>query len=395
MDLGDIPEHILLNIFESACTDGGATGAALSATSHEVAELSAGYRYQSIALSGVDQLEAFINSPGPKQRVPLNIQHLFLCDRERKRASDRIGYPRAVTKQRATKKRERAKQRYADRAEKDADDALKFADGLKRILGNCRNSLRTLTVVLFNPTDSTQSEILNHLWSWTYPELTDLSLRLCDTRQFPKGLGFQATLLPALERLHFASATSLMVIAPDWDEPPTEPMYTETQLVRFLREVGQIASLSCIRLSDVKGTEWIEVYLAKLLNLRFPADTSHGMPPAYLMNAVPKIEFRFPTKLRIGLQIWNGVGRAIRESYGFLPLKLRKIAVEKRQFLADVIELRRTERDLYPNEPRVSYLGAVKERSYDVWMNEWLERQQTESGIARELMLVPDDEDED
>jgi len=119
------------------------------------------------------------------------------------------------------------------------------------------------------------------------------------------------------------------------------------------------------------------------------------MPPAYLMNAAPKIEFKFPTKLRIGLQIWNGVGRAIRESYGFLPLKMRKIAVAKRQFLADVIELRRTERDLYPEEPRVSYLGAAKERSYDVWMNEWLERQQTESGIARELMLVPDDEDEE
>ncbi|TFK48736.1 hypothetical protein OE88DRAFT_497023 [Heliocybe sulcata] len=390
MQLVDLPVYILSDIFKSACTDGGATGAALSCTSRDIAKFTEPYRYHSVALSGFVQLTAFLDSADVERRAELQMHHLFLCDREKERASDRSGYPAAVGQEAEASVRRRAERQYATRAEEDEKEAMAFEYGLCDIPEKCCKSLRTLSLVLFNPTESKSSTIAC-LLDRSYPRLTDVSLRLSDTTQSLLLAEFEMEYLSALERLHFASAASLMDIAPDFDDG--QLVCRETRLVNFLEMICQIAAIKCIRLSDVKGREGIAAYLVKMLHLEFPSDTDYQMPEAYLVDAAPVIHLPFPSRLRIGLQTWNGVGLTAHDAYGFRPFKMRKITEEGRQFLASAIERRRMEHALHPNEPRIYDLGTANERSYDYWMKEWLERQQEDSATLREMMLIPEDEE--
>ncbi|PCH35248.1 hypothetical protein WOLCODRAFT_145729 [Wolfiporia cocos MD-104 SS10] len=80
--MNECPIEVWTRICSLACTDGGATGAALAQASRYLYDASQCVRLQSIALVGVDQMESFL---GMLEHTPPNlrcVRHLYIAGRD-------------------------------------------------------------------------------------------------------------------------------------------------------------------------------------------------------------------------------------------------------------------------------------------------------------------------
>ncbi|KAF8643555.1 hypothetical protein AX16_008943 [Volvariella volvacea WC 439] len=76
----DFPPELWLEIFSFACTDGGCTGCSLSLVSRTFNKLSSPYRYQSLAICGLEQLVSLLKVLKVKAQQDiggLNVKYLF------------------------------------------------------------------------------------------------------------------------------------------------------------------------------------------------------------------------------------------------------------------------------------------------------------------------------
>ncbi|EPQ54794.1 hypothetical protein GLOTRDRAFT_139287 [Gloeophyllum trabeum ATCC 11539] len=374
--LDNLPESIISKILSLACKDGGASGCSLSRTSRYIASLALPYLYQSVALSGVDQITRFLESPRVASSKNLPIRHLFVCDRQRSMAGDRCQYPLGPRHPVLPAHKRILERRYDVVRERHEADASEFAKKLVAVIlklsaKGTNRSLQTLSLIFFNPaTDDV-------VWSAT--------------------LNVPTPRLPELRRIHFATARSLMHIEKAWEENGTQPEYTVTDEVLFLAALCKMPRVSHLRISEIKlGAAGAGAYLARMLGLDFPPGRDAQVPLDYMIDAVPQLKFRDPARMSIAVETWSGNSRIQQRKYRFPPLTERKITVEERDFFRDAIltASHSTPQDesgaphKVQTKPRIYDLGKHAEHKYDEWWREWLKRQQTNADDERAAILL-------
>ncbi|KAJ7290702.1 hypothetical protein C8J57DRAFT_1611893, partial [Mycena rebaudengoi] len=78
--MDNVPPEIHMKIYRYACTDDGSTGSSLSSVSKRVREISAEYRYQSIAVCGPAALTGILQALRDVPERLRRIQYLFIYD---------------------------------------------------------------------------------------------------------------------------------------------------------------------------------------------------------------------------------------------------------------------------------------------------------------------------
>ncbi|KAI0643376.1 hypothetical protein C8Q79DRAFT_883161, partial [Trametes meyenii] len=169
-----LPLEIHAHIFEFACIDDGTTARSLALVSRYVREVAAPYLYQSIAISGMEQMSEIV---GRLDVIPPHlrrIRHLFLSDWTHSQAKERVV---------------RASEEAQDRYEAEKTLAL-------RILALAAPTLETLAVVVSCP--YTGPSVLGSLFSTPLPHLVDLAVHgFYPFPHVPRSV-------PRLERLHLS-----------------------------------------------------------------------------------------------------------------------------------------------------------------------------------------------
>lgn len=160
------PPELHAYIFAFACSDGGYTVKALSLVSKYFRDVARPYLYQSLSLSGVDQImvaaSKLENTP-PHLR---QIQHLFISDESQRRNDHQLG------------------KHICDME----------ANSIMRILTLAAPTLRTLAFVTTCP--STGTSLIGRLFRISFPSLMELTIS--GFYPFPSLPGK----MPMLERLH-------------------------------------------------------------------------------------------------------------------------------------------------------------------------------------------------
>ncbi|KAI0710743.1 hypothetical protein C8Q76DRAFT_738611 [Earliella scabrosa] len=169
-----LPLELHAQIFAYACTDDGSTARALSLVSRYVRDVTAPFLYQSLVISGLDQMSelvARLDAAPPHLR---RIRHLFLSDWTHPEVQKRTVGCSPVDME-----------RY------DAERALAI-----RIIDYAAPTLETLALVASCP--YTAPPLVGHLFSTPLPRLAELSIH--GFYPFPRTSGT----LPKLERLHLS-----------------------------------------------------------------------------------------------------------------------------------------------------------------------------------------------
>ncbi|KAI0345417.1 hypothetical protein BDW22DRAFT_1032262 [Trametopsis cervina] len=76
--MNDLPTELWLKIIRSACLDDGSTGRALSAVSRRIRAISHDYRYQSMAVAGLRQVQHLIDVLRHSHNVGCRVEALFV-----------------------------------------------------------------------------------------------------------------------------------------------------------------------------------------------------------------------------------------------------------------------------------------------------------------------------
>lgn len=169
-----LPLELHAQIFAFACSDDGSTAHALALVSKYVREVAAPYRYQSLAISGMEQMSALVSRLDATPPHLRRVRNLFLSD-----------WTRAQTKERVMRTSEDAQDRYL------LEKTLAL-----RILTLAAPTLETLTVMVACP--YTGPPLLGALFSTPMPRLTELAVH--GFYPFPHAPG----VMPRLERLHLS-----------------------------------------------------------------------------------------------------------------------------------------------------------------------------------------------
>lgn len=167
-----LPLELHTQIFQFACTDDGSTARALSLVSRYVRAAAAPFFFQSLAISGLDQMNDLVShleSVPPHLR---RIRRLFLSD-----------WSQADTQKRSMS--------VTDMERYDAEKAL-----AARILDYAAPTLESLALVASCP--YTAPPLVGHLFSTPLPRLRELSIH--GFYPFPRLPGT----MPKLERLHLS-----------------------------------------------------------------------------------------------------------------------------------------------------------------------------------------------
>lgn len=169
-----LPLELHAQIFALACTDDGSTARALSLVSRCVRDVSAPFLYQSLAISGLEQMNVLA---ARLERVPLHlrrIRHLFFSDWTHAEVQKRrmTFYP-------------------VDMDRYDAEKTL-----AQRIIGYAAPTLETLALVVSCP--YTAPPLVGHLFTIPLPRLVELAIH--GFYPFPRTSGT----MPRLERLHLS-----------------------------------------------------------------------------------------------------------------------------------------------------------------------------------------------
>ncbi|RPD53910.1 hypothetical protein L226DRAFT_538848 [Lentinus tigrinus ALCF2SS1-7] len=167
-----LPLELHTQIFQFACTDDGSTARALSLVSRYVRAAAAPFHYQSLAISGLDQMNELV---ARLEAIPPHlrrIRRLFLSD-----------WTHADTQKRSMS--------LTDMERYDAEKAL-----ASRILDFAAPTLESLAVVASCP--YTAPPLVGHLFSVPLPRLRELSIH--GFYPFPRLPGT----MPKLEQLHLS-----------------------------------------------------------------------------------------------------------------------------------------------------------------------------------------------
>jgi hypothetical protein len=191
--------EVQLKIYSFACMDDGRTGCVLSAVSKLVRDLSAEYRYQSVAVAGSVSLCAFLrelkNLPPELRRV----RHLFISDYslfQPSRASPRY---RAVHPHTDNSLHELLQHVMHLSGFESLPDPENIGQIIADILEIVSKTLITLTLVSFTPyvNENTQNDI--SLLDHSFTSLVELTVR------GPHILPISNSFAPSLQRLHLSS----------------------------------------------------------------------------------------------------------------------------------------------------------------------------------------------
>ncbi|KAI0824425.1 hypothetical protein BC628DRAFT_1411028 [Trametes gibbosa] len=169
-----LPLELHAQIFAFACTDDGSSARSLALVSRYVHEVAAPYRYQSIAISGMEQMTELVTRLDTISPHSRRIRHLFLSD-----------WTHAQTKECIVRMSEDAQDRYL------LEKTLAL-----RILMLAAPTLETLAVMVACP--YTGPPLLGALFSTPMPHLTGLAVH--GFYPFPHAPG----VMPRLERLHLS-----------------------------------------------------------------------------------------------------------------------------------------------------------------------------------------------
>ncbi|KAI0631427.1 hypothetical protein C8Q77DRAFT_1218919 [Trametes polyzona] len=169
-----LPLELHAQIFAFACTDDGSTARSLSLVSKYVREVAAPYRFQSLAISGMEQMSELVTRLEATPPHLRRIRHLFLSD-----------WTHAQTKERIVRTSEEAQDRYL------LEKTLAL-----RILAAAAPTIETLAVLVACP--YTGPPLLGALFSTAMPCLTELSVH--GFYPFPH----TPNTMPRLERLRLS-----------------------------------------------------------------------------------------------------------------------------------------------------------------------------------------------
>ena len=173
-----LPVELHSQIFEFACIDDGATARALSLVSHYVREAVAPYLYQSLAVSGLPQMQELV---ARLERTPPHlrrVRRLFLSD-----WSSADVHKHSMTLA------------LSDMERYDAERAL-----AARILALSAPTLETLALVVSCPYSA--PPLIGELFATPLPRLTALAIH--GFYPFPRGAGNDAPTLPKLTHLRLS-----------------------------------------------------------------------------------------------------------------------------------------------------------------------------------------------
>ncbi|KAH9959487.1 hypothetical protein BC827DRAFT_1134591 [Russula dissimulans] len=185
------PPEIHAYIFELACTDGGATGVALSAVSHYVRAMSAPYQWCTLSVAGtpqtvrlVEHIRSFSTSPSSpsshgnnnnhRTRIPAKlggpaISHLFISNRPPARARE-LRY----TEMGAT--RDMVDRRRIETVFNIEADA--WARAVRELFAYAAPTLRTLAMMCYDIHVSPNGRLFfSDLKRYRFPRLEELSIR--------------------------------------------------------------------------------------------------------------------------------------------------------------------------------------------------------------------------
>ncbi|OJT04000.1 hypothetical protein TRAPUB_5329 [Trametes pubescens] len=169
-----LPLELHAQIFALACSDDGSTAHALALVSTYVREVAAPYRYQSLVISGMEQMSALVSRLDATPPHLRRVRNLFLSD-----------WTRAQTKERVMRTSEDAQDRYL------LEKTLAL-----RILTLAASTLETLAVMVACP--YTGPPLLGALFSTPMPRLIELTVH--GFYPFPHA----PRVMPRLERLHLS-----------------------------------------------------------------------------------------------------------------------------------------------------------------------------------------------
>ncbi|TFK85385.1 hypothetical protein K466DRAFT_601214 [Polyporus arcularius HHB13444] len=170
--MDSLPLELHTQIFEFACTDDGSTARSLSLVSRYVRAAAAAYHYQSLAISGLAQMDELVSRLEATPPHLRRIRRLFLSDWTHADVQKRSMF-------------------FTDMERYDAEKAL-----AARILDLAAPSLESLALVASCP--YTAPPLVGHLFSITLPRLLELSIH--GFYPFPRLPGT----MPKLERLHLS-----------------------------------------------------------------------------------------------------------------------------------------------------------------------------------------------
>ncbi|KAI9065743.1 hypothetical protein FKP32DRAFT_1665249 [Trametes sanguinea] len=169
-----LPLELHAQIFEFACTDDGTTARSLSLVSRYVRDVSAPYRYQSLSIFGLEQMNELVTRLDALPHHLRRIRHLFLSD-----------WTHNQTKGRVVPSSDEALDRY------ELEKTLAV-----RIITLAAATVETLVVVSSCP--YTGPTLLGALFSTPMPRLTELSVHgFYPFPHVPRSM-------PRLERLHLS-----------------------------------------------------------------------------------------------------------------------------------------------------------------------------------------------
>ncbi|KAI0693392.1 hypothetical protein C8T65DRAFT_65209 [Cerioporus squamosus] len=192
-----LPVELLSSIFSFACTDGGYTGASLSAISNRIRTLSRPYSFQSIALFSWTQIVAFslflhtCHAAQTPLYLRFHCHHLYMTDR-------RSAWPSRVCHGGDSLNCDRDSLSLSSPDVQDAPNAPgSHAEHAYHILTLLGPHLRTLTLLAFEEPDASSSIST----SLRFPFLEELTIHGSFFRSL-KHAGSRNLCTPPLRRLH-------------------------------------------------------------------------------------------------------------------------------------------------------------------------------------------------
>ncbi|EPQ54774.1 hypothetical protein GLOTRDRAFT_94185 [Gloeophyllum trabeum ATCC 11539] len=340
------PVEIIWSIVSLACTDGGATGCSLSLVSRGMARVSEPFRFQSVALSGYQQIDAFISTVLVPSRKHPAIKHLFLSDC-RVEKTTQYGGSTALSL---------------------AIDALGFFDLLPKILRVISPSLETFSLISFDP--GYHRLFWDTFYGVSFPALTDLTMRVSSKRpivplysgSFPHIDDYPLD-MPRLERLHLAFAADMLSGIYQFNAE-LSPQYP---LLGVLSSLASGSSVRAIRLSDLSDASRVRAgaSLAHVLGFqtagmtyRHPAPSLDSQDP---YPRLPRLRLSQPSQTRVVIRAGG-------------DLKKQPLAAAQLDYLKGL----RKETLLSGPEcdvPDIRILGFGSPMGYADWKTEWEQRQ--------------------
>ncbi|KAI0322371.1 hypothetical protein OF83DRAFT_1225017 [Amylostereum chailletii] len=254
------PPEILHIIFSYACSDSGATARALSLASRYISSSASLFLYQSLSLTGVQNicklLSSLRNLPDPQRLV----YHLFLADNLNDQATTALYHAKSDIPVLGI-------QNQALQATEESPSVIVCIEELLSLIAP---TLRTFTWVI---SGFVEQQLFNKVFQIPFPILTTLTIHLASPRQ-----AYGILLPPRMPRLHrfhissqgYLSTKVLPVIAPFAEGCPR---------------------LSHLRISEARLMPGCPAVLARLLG-RLPLPTTTGfLPSANVIESVPRIPF--------------------------------------------------------------------------------------------------------